>query len=102
MLAFKKARQIVNRAYQPQEDDIVGIMTIAAMDRELRERQIVPAQSLPHPCLGRCQCVGDGRRQQFVATVALRASVRCQKTTVDFRSADRGVYARSLCLASSF
>jgi len=72
------------------------------MDRELRERQIVPAQSLPRPWLGRCQCVGDGRRQQFVATVALRAGVRCQKTTVDLRSADRGLYSRSLCLASSF
>ena len=85
VLAFKKARHIVNRAYQTQEDDIVGIMTVAAMDRELREREIVPAQSLPHPRLRRCQCVGDGHPQQFLATVALRAGVRCQKTTVDFR-----------------
>ena len=43
MLAFKKARHIINHAYQTLEDDIVGMMTIAAMDRELRDRQIVPA-----------------------------------------------------------
>jgi hypothetical protein len=43
VLAFKKARHIINHAYQTQEDDIVGMMTIAAMDRELRDRQIVPA-----------------------------------------------------------
>ena len=45
-------------------------MTIAAMDREWHKRQIVPAQSLPHPCFRRCQWVGDGHWQQFVATVA--------------------------------
>lgn len=36
VLAFKRKRDIVNRSYQSQADDIVGIMTIAELDRELR------------------------------------------------------------------
>jgi peptidoglycan hydrolase-like protein with peptidoglycan-binding domain len=35
VLAYKRARNIVNRKYQTQEDNIVGKMTIAALDREL-------------------------------------------------------------------
>jgi hypothetical protein len=85
VLAFKKARKIVNRAYQTQEDDIVGIMTIAAMARELHKRQVMPAPCLPQPCLRRCRCSGDSHRQKFADTVALRAGVRWQKTSVDFR-----------------
>lgn len=41
VLAYKRRRQIINRSYQAQADDIVGKMTIAALDREmlLRENQ---------------------------------------------------------------
>jgi peptidoglycan hydrolase-like protein with peptidoglycan-binding domain len=35
VLAFKRKRQIINYSYQTKADDIVGKMTIAAMDREL-------------------------------------------------------------------
>jgi peptidoglycan hydrolase-like protein with peptidoglycan-binding domain len=35
VLAFKRKRQIVNFSYQTQADNIVGKMTIAAMDREM-------------------------------------------------------------------
>ena len=35
VLAFKRRRQIINRSYQTQADNIVGKMTIAAMDREM-------------------------------------------------------------------
>jgi peptidoglycan hydrolase-like protein with peptidoglycan-binding domain len=35
VLAFKRARDIVNRSYQTQADNIVGKMTLAALDREL-------------------------------------------------------------------
>ncbi|MCA9127874.1 MAG: hypothetical protein KDB22_12345 [Planctomycetales bacterium] len=35
VLAFKNKRDIVNRSYQKKADNIVGIMTIAALDREL-------------------------------------------------------------------
>jgi hypothetical protein len=35
VLAYKKKRRIINRAYQSIEDDIVGKMTIASLDREM-------------------------------------------------------------------
>jgi hypothetical protein len=35
VLSFKTKRDIVNRAYQSQADNIVGKMTIAALDREM-------------------------------------------------------------------
>jgi len=35
VLAFKRKRQIVNYSYETQADDIVGKMTIAALDREM-------------------------------------------------------------------
>jgi hypothetical protein len=38
-LSFKTKRKIINYAYQMRLDDIVGRMTIAAMDRELVQRQ---------------------------------------------------------------
>lgn len=35
VLAFKQKRDIVNRTYQTKADDIVGKMTIAALDKEV-------------------------------------------------------------------
>ena len=35
VLAFKTKRDIVNRGYQTQADNLVGIMTIAALDTEM-------------------------------------------------------------------
>jgi hypothetical protein len=35
VLAFKLKRQIIDFSYQTQADDILGKMTIAAMDREM-------------------------------------------------------------------
>lgn len=43
VLAHKTKRGIINRNYQSQADDIVGKMTIAAMDRELVARNLRPA-----------------------------------------------------------
>jgi len=43
VLAYKTKRGIINRSYQSQADDIVGKMTIAAMDRELVARNLRPA-----------------------------------------------------------
>ena len=50
VLAFKKACHIVNRSYQTSEDDIAGVMTIAAMDREVYGRQVEPPRAFPHAC----------------------------------------------------
>jgi len=39
VLKFKQKRSIVNRAYQTQADNIVGKMTIAALDNEMLQRE---------------------------------------------------------------
>ena len=39
VLSFKQKREIINRAYQTKPDNIVGKMTIAAMDIELFNKQ---------------------------------------------------------------
>jgi hypothetical protein len=46
VLAFKTQRNIVNRSYQTMADDIVGKMTIAALDREMfdEENQASPCE----------------------------------------------------------
>jgi peptidoglycan hydrolase-like protein with peptidoglycan-binding domain len=44
VLAYKKKRNIVNQAYQTQPDNIVGKMTIKALDLELigKQQTVVP------------------------------------------------------------
>lgn len=39
VLAFKQKRNIINRNYQTQADNIVGKMTIAALDREMADHE---------------------------------------------------------------
>ena len=48
VLAFKRKRDIVNRSYQTQADDIVGKMTIAALDGEMALGEVTP----PFPTAG--------------------------------------------------
>ena len=43
VLAYKRKRNIVNRAYQRTEDDIVGKMTVASLDDEVALREARPA-----------------------------------------------------------
>jgi hypothetical protein len=43
VLAYKKKRKIINLAYQTTEDNIVGKMTIAALDRDVLARETRPA-----------------------------------------------------------
>jgi hypothetical protein len=43
VLAFKKKRHIINTAYQNSADDIVGKMTISALDNELLSHQLLSA-----------------------------------------------------------
>jgi len=42
VLQFKKKRKIINYSYQQQEDDIVGKMTIKALDDELAADENAP------------------------------------------------------------
>ena len=46
VLRYKRKRDIINRSYQTQADDIVGIMTMAALDREMSEKE-GPAEGVP-------------------------------------------------------
>jgi peptidoglycan hydrolase-like protein with peptidoglycan-binding domain len=39
VLEYKRRRSIINTSYQTQADNIVGKMTIAALDKELVSRQ---------------------------------------------------------------
>ncbi len=47
VLAYKKRRNIVNRAYQTQADNIVGKMTIARMDTDMLVAERLPP--IPNP-----------------------------------------------------
>ncbi len=39
VLSYKKQRNIINRSYQTQADNIVGKMTMAALDKEMLQKE---------------------------------------------------------------
>jgi hypothetical protein len=39
VLRYKQKRDIINRSYQTQADNIVGVMTMASLDKEMSERE---------------------------------------------------------------
>ena len=54
VLAFKKKRKIINYSYQTQEDNIVGRMTIKALDDELVLAENLPVDLSVSPfCMGK-------------------------------------------------
>ena len=54
VLEFKPERNIINRSYQTQADDIVGKMTIAELDREMAKLENPPTHG------GGCVVTKDG------------------------------------------
>ena len=42
VLAYKQKRNIINRSYQSQADNIVGIMTMASLDKEMHQQEQQP------------------------------------------------------------
>ncbi|MBS1213701.1 MAG: uncharacterized protein H6R26_2318 [Proteobacteria bacterium] len=42
VLSYKNKRNIINRSYQTQADNIVGIMTMASLDKEMLETERTP------------------------------------------------------------
>jgi len=46
VLAYKRKRNIINLSYQKQADNIVGKMTMAALDREMVAKESVPARPI--------------------------------------------------------
>lgn len=76
VLAFKTKRQIINYRYQTKPDNIVGKMTIAALDQELLRKQ-----ALPKPC-NQTYCgndhrisSGSARESSFAPVMLASASV---------------------------
>src|SRR5262245_37014640 len=55
VLSYKKKRNIINHSYQTQADNIVGIMTIAGLDKEMWQReQTITVETI------RCDFGGQG------------------------------------------
>jgi peptidoglycan hydrolase-like protein with peptidoglycan-binding domain len=50
VLAYKRARKIINYSYETVADNIVGKMTIAALDKEMAAKQAVPARGHTKLC----------------------------------------------------
>src|SRR5215831_7340316 len=81
VLAYKQARAIINRSYQQQADNIVGKMTIAALDREMIAVDSRPKRHCCNDCVqgggigSRAAAVTDGPgrdgQPQFPATLSV-------------------------------
>lgn len=60
VLAYKKKRKIINTSYQRSEDNIVGKMTIASLDKDMIALQKRPASATSRYCSkGVCFCEPD-------------------------------------------
>jgi peptidoglycan hydrolase-like protein with peptidoglycan-binding domain len=59
VLAFKTARNIINKSYQTKPDSIVGVMTIAALDAEMRALEL--KSSLINPFAARMFSANSNR-----------------------------------------
>jgi hypothetical protein len=51
VLTYKRARKIINFSYQTQADNIVGKMTIAALDKEVLQYELQAL--MPNACSGK-------------------------------------------------
>jgi hypothetical protein len=68
VLSYKTKRQIINTSYQTRADNIVGIMTMAALDAEMvkRESHVVPSYG----------CGDPGRSRRAAAPVMIAVGSR--------------------------
>jgi hypothetical protein len=91
VLAYKRSRAIVNRAYQQQPDEIVGVMTICSLDTELSG---LMRAGPPGPSL---RAIGSGLDSAAVfeakrSAQGLAGSLR-SRAAFDTFSGARGVFA---------
>ncbi len=85
MLAYKRKRNIVNRAYQASADNIVGKMTIARMDKELvlidtrsaTRRVVCTGGGVAQPT--RSAIVGAGQAGAVGGSLGVTASLKPKK-----------------------
>jgi peptidoglycan hydrolase-like protein with peptidoglycan-binding domain len=71
VLDYKKKRNIINRSYQTQADDIVGKMTMASLDREMHQRERVPRP--PIRIVPKSNWVMGSQRNPTLFTLARRS-----------------------------
>jgi hypothetical protein len=74
VLNYKKKRKIINHAYQNQADNIVGRMTIRALDDELDSRQEDTRPDSPLPC--RLNAPPKPEATQIAIRLAVRKSTQ--------------------------
>jgi hypothetical protein len=79
VLGYKQKRGIINRTYQTQPDNIVGIMTIKSLDDELKamEREVVP-----RPASDNCYHLKVGPAQPPMDPVAFENGARFPRTNL--------------------
>jgi peptidoglycan hydrolase-like protein with peptidoglycan-binding domain len=62
--AYKKYRSIINPAYQSTPDNIVGKMTIEALDRDMLALEHTPGSRIGKRCERRPEAVAVARRKR--------------------------------------
>jgi len=77
VLAYKKRRKIINRAYESTEDDIVGKMTIKSLDDELVAKQV----DHQAPGRGTGECTVESGTMFDVRTIAVMQALNRPKRT---------------------
>jgi hypothetical protein len=76
VLAYKSSRHIVNRAYQQQADNIVGVMTILQLDKELNAlASCLPARSYRPPTNGIRDSAAHFELRRCISLLRERASL---------------------------
>ena len=77
VLAYKRKRDIVNRSYQTQPDNIVGKMTMASFDDEMQKREAL-SRSLCYESARRDSSTGlMVKRRASSIGVTASPSIRC-------------------------
>ncbi len=93
VLAYKTKRHIVNRAYETQADDIVGIMTIKALDAELLTHQVDEKPTVTRRCPRVCNFRSKGDKTRIGEALASAAARTAGQT---FRSGAKVSFPTSI------
>lgn len=57
VLAYKTKRKIINKSYQSTPDNVVGILTMAQLDKDMVARQTIARRTASSRLCLRCDCV---------------------------------------------
>jgi peptidoglycan hydrolase-like protein with peptidoglycan-binding domain len=90
VLAYKTKRDIVNRTYQSQADDIVGIMTIKALDAELLANQVEVVPQMRNKCPRNCGCRAQAAKSLVADALAGAAQLGARPAIAAMRDLGPG------------